>query len=517
MARALNPAPARLALLLAACGAPPERPLVPPLTPRAPAPLGVDLRPVCEPGGAPTALDVTVTLDPWDERPPFFSIRDPEGEPPMRRRLADLRLRDDLGELPVRSESDVDPRDGERKLGVAGLRAGRGKLQLRYRILSISTAERGPRFGLRHDENGLGGTAGGFLLVPRVDGPRRVEVRWIVAGCDPALTPISALGAGAGPHALDVPPDGLRQAGFYLGRVSRFDHDEGDLHLRFSFVGRPAFDMATASRYARDVLRAERAAFGDADPTPFHALMRVLPEMKGSVTGGGNAFGYTSVVGPEAPWNARMREHVAHELAHHWIGVSLWLRDPDGVSGYWFSEGFTTHYATVIPLRAGLVSPDETLAHLNAIAAAFYPSPHRGASNKAIEDYLDRGAGDAGVRLVPYHRGSAYAAELDAAIRARSGGARSVDDVVRELLARARTAKRNEAGFRELPDAAFLELVRAELGEEGARRFEAVVRRGELPRAPGNAYGPCFDRRDQDGKVDWVRVPGVPDARCGER
>src|SRR5687768_15970055 len=104
--------------------------------------------------------------------------------------------------------------------------------------------------------------------------------------------------------------------------------------------------------------------------------MRVMPEMGKGVVGAGNPHGYSSVLGPEAPWDARMRNHIAHELIHHWIGVGLWITDAQKTSGYWFSEGFTVHYARAIPLRAGLVSPDEVLAELNKHAMSYFTSPY---------------------------------------------------------------------------------------------------------------------------------------------
>ena len=99
-----------------------------------------------------------------------------------------------------------------------------------------------------------------------------------------------------------------------------------------------------------------------------------------------------------------------------------------------------------------------------------------------------------------------------------SGGARSLDDVMRSLRAEARTAPLNESGYHELGEGAFRERVEAERGPAGVERFEAVVHRGEIALPPEGAYGPCFARREPTpGQYEWVRVEGVPDARCGER
>jgi predicted metalloprotease with PDZ domain len=248
------------------------------------------------------------------------------------------------------------------------------------------------------------------------------------------------------------------------------------------------------------------------------------------VTGGGNPQGYSSVVGPDAPWDFRMRNHIAHELIHHWIGVGLWIKDERKVSGYWFTEGFTTHYARAVPLRIGLITPAEFLDDLNRDAASYYGSPHRAASNATIEVAMDKVV-DRLIGLVPYWKGAFYAAELDSAIRAASKGARSLDTVMNELRRRAKEAPRNAAGYAELPESVVRELVVAELGEAGAARFDAVVRSGALAAPPGDAYGPCFDRRPKrypelelgfdtaasDREPRSVRglVPGSAAARAG--
>ncbi|MCC6527692.1 MAG: hypothetical protein IT373_33915 [Polyangiaceae bacterium] len=519
---------APLALCLAnLCGcAPPVPATVAEPTPRAPEPsppappppIDFVLAPVCGADGEPTALDVQVSLEPWSAEPPVFRIADPEnGTPPARERVLGLALSDAAGELPYALSEGPDPADQERRLFVKATRPAAGTLTLRYRARSIATSDKGAPFGLRHDEHGLGGTADGFLVAPSIAAERTLRVRWAVASCQPDLVPLSALGPGPSPPALVAPPDALRQAGFFLARPELVTIDEGKLHVSFAFIGRFAFDTRAAARYAAAVLVAERAAFGDDDPTPFYAFMRVLPELTTRVTGGGNAYGYTSVAGPEAKWDARMRDHLAHELLHHWVGVRLWIRDADGVSGYWLSEGFTVHYSRVVPLRAGLLPPAEFLQQLNRTWTSLHESPHRGASNRAMEDALDRGIGDPVIGRVPYWRGSLYAAELDAAIRRASGGKRSLDLVMRELLHQARTAPRNAAGYAELPESAFRARVEAELGPAGAERFDAVIRRGEPPSPPGHAFGPCFDRREPTpGSVEWFRVEGVPDERCGE-
>ncbi len=458
--------------------------------------LGIRVTPVCAADGEPTALDVEVAVDTWDPKPPVFRISNEQNAEAMRGLIQSPTLSDARGEIPLTIEVAADAGSDEKRVLVKGARPAEGRMRLRYRAISVATAGPGIRFGLRHDARGIGGSGDGFLVLPAIAEAREIRFVWAPSQCTSDLTPSSALGDGSAPAPFVGPPDSLRQAGFFFGRPETIVIDDAPMHLRFHFFGRPSFDTALAATYAGDVLRAERAAFGDRDPTPFYAFMRVLPAMGKSVVGGGNPWGYSSVVGPEAPWNFRMRNHIAHELLHHWIGVGLWIEDEKKVSGYWFSEGFTVHYAHVIPLRIGLITPTELLEHVNKLAISYYTSPVRGASNAQIVEGIGRGIGDPALGLMPYWRGALYAAELSDSIRAASKGKRSLDDLMQRLIPRGKLAPKNASGYPVVLEATFRGLVESELGQAGVDRFDAVIRRGELARPPSGAFGPCFERRD---------------------
>src|SRR5688572_30303134 len=177
-------------------------------------------------------------------------------------------------------------------------------------------------------------------------------------------------------------------------------------------------------------------------------------------------------IGPETPFGPRLRINLAHEMLHRWLGLGLRLSGPEG-SNFWFTEGFTVHYTATILLRAGLITSDEFLAELDTIATRHFANPRRGAGNDEIQrDFFT----DDALSIVPYTRGALYAVEVDAAIRRASAGARSLDDVVRELFRAASTAPHHE-----LPPASFRDTILRELGPEGAARFDAVVLRGADP------------------------------------
>jgi predicted metalloprotease with PDZ domain len=71
----------------------------------------------------------------------------------------------------------------------------------------------------------------------------------------------------------------------------------------------------------------------------------------------------------------------ARELFHAWNPQRLGgFEEVGGVEDerlYWFSEGFTDYYASLLLLRAGLISLDDYLARYNSSIKDYYASPVR--------------------------------------------------------------------------------------------------------------------------------------------
>ena len=78
------------------------------------------------------------------------------------------------------------------------------------------------------------------------------------------------------------------------------------------------------------------------------------------------------------------------------------------------------------------------LDDLNSTAARYYTNVLIDTPNEEIPDGFWK---DTRIRVLPYDRGSLYFAKLDAEIRAASEGKRSLDDIVRRMLAERRAGK----------------------------------------------------------------------------
>lgn len=162
---------------------------------------------------------------------------------------------------------------------------------------------------------------------------------------------------------------------------------------------------------------------------------------------------------------------IAHETLHEVFGGVLRV-EAEGREATWFSEGFATHYARRLLFDQGLIE-----------AAAFLADVARGDDERS-----EKGSPD-DARAAGYGRGARYAAQIDAAVRARSRGKHTLDDVIRALTTLARKTP-------EVPLAlsAFRGAVTAEVGEERERALWDGLAARTPPELPDDAFGPCFRR-----------------------
>jgi predicted metalloprotease with PDZ domain len=128
---------------------------------------------------------------------------------------------------------------------------------------------------------------------------------------------------------------------------------------------------------------------------------------------------------------------LAHEMFHHWNPMSMGPTGADEAV-QWFSEGFTVYYEAAIPLRAGLITYADYLKYLNRRLQEYQTSPLRKISNAEWQK-LSHSSGP-GYEL-SYTRGAAVALWADAAIRERSKGKSSLDNVMFDLVNEAQGQK----------------------------------------------------------------------------
>lgn len=450
----------------------------------APADVTLQLTATCDAGSnEPTAVTVALSV-PLDGRPVFQLDDEVFGVPGMASLVLHASAVDQRGVLPLVRRLASSPRGG-RALELVASRTVAGTVTLRYLARSVPVAGVGALHGLRHDATGIGGLGAYFVMLPASQRVHRIHVEWTRPAC--ATTSGSgtiSLAAGAPATDITGPLDRLRTAVYFFGRPRVVTIDDGAVHMCTAWFGDPSLDVAAAAAWAARAFAAERRLFGDDAPIDYAVFVRVLPALGAHSSGVAQPASLLLAIGPHARFGPRTRTNIAHEMLHHWLGQRVQLSGPDGPA-YWFSEGFTVHYANIVLLHAGLISPDEFLAELNLTARRHFASAYSMATNREISHGFFK---NHALSLVPYTRGALYAAEVDAAIRRASHGARSLDDVMRELDRAARSTADGPSlkTFRAMIDRA--------LGPPGVERFDAVILRGARPEPPTDAFGPCFAR-----------------------
>lgn len=188
------------------------------------------------------------------------------------------------------------------------------------------------------------------------------------------------------------------------------------------------------------------------------------------------------------PKDSTLSQHLrtlAHELFHAWNPQRLGsFQTIGGVADerlYWFSEGVTDYYASLLLLRAGLISLEDYAAGYNSLIKEYYASPIR---LLTAAEMVQKRRTSYEVERLFYKRGALLAHYWDIAIRSRTNDKSSLDEVMRSLLKSAK-ARGFSLSHKRIADA-----VRPYLGEKGATDIERYINRGELVPAD-NPFGKC--------------------------
>jgi predicted metalloprotease with PDZ domain len=204
-----------------------------------------------------------------------------------------------------------------------------------------------------------------------------------------------------------------------------------------------AVELSALADATAAIVRAERTFFADTTQ-PYYfvsALPMGAPEAHGFSLGGTGltdsfALFYQrgASLADDSPTREPLLSVLAHEHFHNWCGLAI---APEGTEqlAYWFTEGFTSFYTGRMLRAARLATEEQRRREVDEALARYWKSPARGETNAVIAErfWTDRDVGE-----LPYQRGFVVALALDAEMRRASGGTRTLDDGMRELLAEAR-------------------------------------------------------------------------------
>lgn len=287
---------------------------------------------------------------------------------------------------------------------------------------------------------------------------------------------------GGGPSiTITLALDAFRHALFLAGDVRLYERKIEGQTLALALHGTWKFKDEEFVDLAERIVRLGRDFFADHAEHPYY-LISLIPVGKGA----GSSWGGTGLTDSFALFmtsdntlatsesGGGVAWLLAHELFHEWNGHVITLAQPEEL-GYWFSEGFTDFYARRLLARAGLLTPAQELASWNQRLAAYAANPERHAPAARVQEafWSVRAVGD-----LPYQRGDVLALYVDHAIRAHSQGARSLDDLMRELVARGR------AGGAPHTSASLAAAIGEFAGEESAAAVRDWALAGREPEFP---------------------------------
>jgi predicted metalloprotease with PDZ domain len=329
--------------------------------------------------------------------------------------------------------------------------------------------------------------------------------------------------------ALDLALDAFRHALFLAGDLRLFEQDVHGRPLLLALHGEWRFSDEEFVTLATRIVSMGREFFADfAQPYFLISLIPVgtVPVGKGA----GSSYGGTALTDSFALFVTRdvtfqWREGgggiewlLAHELFHEWNGQTITLAQPEQ-EAYWFSEGFTDFYTRRLLFRSGMLDEAEWLASWNQRLANQAANPERHAAAARVREafWTSRAVGE-----VPYQRGDLIALFVDHHIRVRSGGTRSLDDLMRAL------AERGRAGGAPLSNADLFAAIAAEAGAEAGAAVQRWALEGIEPALPADAPGtgyelvaldvPTFDTGfDHEATLRTGVVSGVKPGGCAER
>jgi predicted metalloprotease with PDZ domain len=238
------------------------------------------------------------------------------------------------------------------------------------------------------------------------------------------------------------------------------------------WAGDPGFDPRPAMRWTRR-LHAWMVRFFE---TPDDPAYRVFLRNNGGLNaGGGVAFpnSFFATWGPGVNGES-LKGILGHEMVHTFTENDL---------GRWYVEGDAVYYQVQLPWRAGMVSTAQYLRDINLTAARYYTNLEIHAPEAEIDPNFFK---DPWINTLDYDRGALYFAQLNAMIQKRSGGKRSIDDLIRIMVRKGRNGA-------DIVNDTWYDLIRKEIGEDAVTLTKSLLAGGVVV-PDSNAYGPCFRR-----------------------
>jgi predicted metalloprotease with PDZ domain len=289
-------------------------------------------------------------------------------------------------------------------------------------------------------------TGAATFLTLAEPGPRPHEVALVLpAGWKTTMSGLPEV-PGA-PHTYRAPDfDTLVDCPIVAGNSGVYEFEvAGHKHYLVDTPDSPVFDGARAIKDVERIVRQNLAMWGQL-PYDKYVFFNMLTES------GGGLEHKNSVMMMTTRWATRTHQRylgwlglVSHEFFHAWNVKRLRPRalgpfdyDHENYTpSLWIAEGFTDYYGDLNLVRAGLSTSEEYLRDLSRAIHSLQTTPGRlvqTADMASFDAWIKAYRPDensANTSISYYTKGSIIAFLLDARIRQATGGAKSLDDVMR--------------------------------------------------------------------------------------
>lgn len=384
-----------------------------------------------------------------------------------------IRARDANGDLALTTKDEPPtPFLSYRDWQVA--RATSGDVTLSYRAVPRIVNEHtrnGPLFDLREEAGGLDGAGFTFIAPPVATTPYAVHIHWDLSDMPAGSRGIWSLGEGD--VTTTRPAEVLAESFYYAGPV-KSDPPDGANRFAMYWLSEPPFDATAAGKMIGKLFAYVSNFFHD-EGEPYRVFIRKNPYAGGGGTALVRSFLFAYGT-RKTPTTEDLEDLIGHEMVHNWPKL-----EGDHADTSWYTEGTAEYYSILLSYRAGLITPEQFLKRINGRADGYYTNPLQRLSNRDAEQIYWK---DARAGHVPYGRGWMYLGRVDAEIRTKSHGTRSLDNVVLALVDR-------ERHHQSITLDDWQNLVAAELGPEARSEYADMVA-GKPITPPPNAFGPCF-------------------------
>ena len=383
-----------------------------------------------------------------------------------------LVVTDDAGALPLKEGA---PGTEPPNSSYSATRAVNGDLVIRYDVTIRNLVDNGgttPIFP-RLDGKGFSAIGMTFFAIPQVTALYRLRIHWDLSRMGPGATAVSSLGDGDAEGPVGPVASRMENMPLMAGLLQRAA-TPGDARFEAVWSGDPGFDLTPAMDWT-EKLHAWMVNFFQTPDDPAYRVF--LRNNAARNPGGGVAFPNSFF----ATWGLRvtgdnLKQILGHEMTHTFTANAL---------GRWYVEGDAVYYQVQLPWRAHTVSTEAYLHDINLTAARYYTNLKIHGHEDEIEPNFFK---DRWLNTLAYDRGALYFAKLDGMIRRKSGGARSIDDLMRVMVRKGRDGET-------ITDDVWYGLIRKEIGEEAVDITKSMLVGGIIVPASDD-YGPCFRRLD---------------------